>query len=103
VAAELSYPVAYGVTRETAERIGAWWEEHRGIVQPAELLVGANGKVMASTYRNAPSGTSLSRRFRTAASTVTYRPAGGGNHKSGGPTSVERGGKITDTVSPCWS
>jgi len=56
VAAEVSYPVAYGVTRETGERIGAWWEERRGIVQPAEFLLGANGKVMASSYSSGPIG-----------------------------------------------
>lgn len=56
VAAEVSYPVAYGVTRETAERIGAWWEERRGIVQPAEFVVGANGKIVASSYSSGPIG-----------------------------------------------
>jgi alkyl hydroperoxide reductase subunit AhpC len=56
VAAEVPYPVAYGVTRDVAERIGAWWEERRGIVQPAEFLVGANGKIMASSYSSGPIG-----------------------------------------------
>ena len=56
VAAEVSYPVAYGATREMADRIGAWWEERRGIVQPAEFVVGANGKVMASSYSSGPIG-----------------------------------------------
>jgi peroxiredoxin len=56
VAAGLSFPIAYGVTREIADRIGAWWEERRGIVQPAEFLLGANGKVMASSYSSGPLG-----------------------------------------------
>jgi len=56
VAAELSFPVAYGVTRETADRIGAWWEDRRGIVQPSEFVVGASGKVMASSYSSGPIG-----------------------------------------------
>jgi peroxiredoxin len=56
VAAELSYPVAYGVTRETAERIGAWWEERRGIIQPSEFVLGADGRVRASTYSSGPIG-----------------------------------------------
>jgi peroxiredoxin len=55
-AAELSYPLAYGVQREDADRIGAWWEERRGIVQPAGFLVGANGKVMTSAYSSGPIG-----------------------------------------------
>lgn len=56
VAAEVSYPVAYGVTRETADRIGAWWEERRGIVQPAEFIVGRDGKIVASSYSSGPLG-----------------------------------------------
>ena len=56
VAAQLTYPVAYGVTREIAERIGAWWEERRGIIQPSEFVLGADGKVIASTYSSGPIG-----------------------------------------------
>ena len=56
VAAALTYPVAYGVTREIAERIGAWWEERRGIIQPSEFVLGADGKVIASTYSSGPIG-----------------------------------------------
>jgi peroxiredoxin len=55
-AAEVSWPVAYGVTRETADKLGAWWEERRGIVQPAELIVGRDGKVIASSYSSGPLG-----------------------------------------------
>jgi peroxiredoxin len=56
VAAELSYPVGYGVMRTMAEQIGAWWEERRSILQPSEFLVGADGKVRASTYSSGPIG-----------------------------------------------
>jgi peroxiredoxin len=56
VAAELSYPLAYGVTRADADRIGAWWEERRGIIQPSQFVVGADGKVIASTYSSGPIG-----------------------------------------------
>ena len=56
VAAELSYPLAYGVTRADADRIGAWWEERRGIVQPSQVVVGADGKGIASTYSSGPIG-----------------------------------------------
>jgi peroxiredoxin len=56
VAAELSYPLAYGVTRADAERIGAWWEDRRGIIQPSQFVVGADGKVIASTYSSGPIG-----------------------------------------------
>ena len=56
VAAELSYPLAYGVTRADADRIGAWWEDRRGIIQPSQFVVGADGKVIASTYSSGPIG-----------------------------------------------
>ena len=56
VAAEVSWPVAYGVTRETADKLGAWWEERRGIVQPAQFIVGRDGKVIASSYSSGPLG-----------------------------------------------
>ena len=56
VAAELSFPVAYGVTRAMADRIGAWWEERRAIIQPSEFVVAADGKVRASTYSSGPIG-----------------------------------------------
>ena len=56
VAAELSFPVAYGVTREMADRIGAWWEDRRGIVQPSEFVVDASGKVRSATYSSGPIG-----------------------------------------------
>ena len=56
VAAELSFAVAYGVTRALADRIGGWWEERRAIIQPSEFLVAADGKVRASTYSSGPIG-----------------------------------------------
>ena len=56
VAAEVGFPIAYGVTREQADAIGAWWEERRGIVQPAEFLLDRDGKVLSSTYSSGPIG-----------------------------------------------
>lgn len=56
VAAELPFPVAYGVTRAQADQIGAWWEDRRGIVQPSEFLVGPNGAVIDSSYSSGPIG-----------------------------------------------
>ena len=34
-----SFPFAYGMTRADADRIGAWWEDRRGIVQPSEFIL----------------------------------------------------------------
>jgi len=56
VAAELSFPVGYGVTRAMADQLGAWWEERRSIIQPSEFLVAADGKVRASSYSSGPIG-----------------------------------------------
>ena len=56
VAAELAFPVAYGVTRGQADQIGAWWEDRRSIVQPSEFLVGPNGAVIDSSYSSGPIG-----------------------------------------------
>ncbi len=56
VAAELSFPVAFGVAREQAETIGAWWDDERGIIQPAEFILRRDGTVMASTYSSGPVG-----------------------------------------------
>ena len=56
VSAEVSFPVAYGVTREIADELGAWWEDRRSIIQPAEFVLGADGKVIASSYSDGPIG-----------------------------------------------
>ena len=56
VAADVSFPVAYGVTREMADMLGAWWEDRRSIIQPSEFIVGADGNVVVSSYSDGPLG-----------------------------------------------
>ncbi|MGE0715723.1 MAG: redoxin domain-containing protein [Alphaproteobacteria bacterium] len=56
VAATVSFPVAYGVTREIAHAVGAWWDSGRGIVQPAEFVVGPDRTVLSATYSTGPIG-----------------------------------------------
>jgi peroxiredoxin len=56
VAADLSFPVGYGVTRAMAERLGSWWEDRRSIIQPSEFIVDVAGKVRTSTYSSGPIG-----------------------------------------------
>ena len=56
VAKDLNFPVAYGMTREMGDKVGAWWEERRDHIQPSEFLLGENGRVMGSTYSNLPVG-----------------------------------------------
>jgi peroxiredoxin len=52
----LSYPLGYGMTRADADRLGAWWEERRGIIQPSGFIVGEDGKVKTSAYSSGPIG-----------------------------------------------
>lgn len=56
VASELSFPVAYGMTREQGDAVGAWWEERRDHIQPSEFLLTGSGRVMFSTYSSSPVG-----------------------------------------------
>ena len=53
----LSFPIAYGVTKEESETFGAWWSEERGgYIQPAEFLLGRGGVVLGSMYASGPVG-----------------------------------------------
>jgi peroxiredoxin len=56
VAAALSFPVGYGLTRAQADQLGSWWEERRQIVQPSEFIVGPGGKILSATYSSGPLG-----------------------------------------------
>ncbi len=56
VAAELSFPIGYGVTRDIANTLGSWWEERRSIIQPSEFVVDQAGKIIASSYSDGPIG-----------------------------------------------
>ena len=56
VAAEVGFPVAHGATREMADKIGAFWEDRRSIIQPSEFILGADNKVIGSSYSDGPLG-----------------------------------------------
>ena len=56
VAAEVSFPVGYGVTRAQAEQMDSWWEERRSIIQPSEFIMTGEGKIIASSYSDGPVG-----------------------------------------------
>ena len=56
VAAELSFPVAYGVTRDQARALDSWWEDRRSIIQPSEFIIDEGGNVLAATYSTGPVG-----------------------------------------------
>lgn len=56
VAADLSFPVAFGVTRAEADELGAWWEERRQIIQPSNFVLSNTGQVLSATYSTGPIG-----------------------------------------------
>jgi hypothetical protein len=56
VAQDLEIPIAYGVTRDQGNAMGAWWEPRRDHIQPSEFVLSQSGKVMFSTYSNSPVG-----------------------------------------------
>lgn len=51
-----SFPFAWGMTRADADRIGAWWEDRRQIVQPSEFILNDAGAVEVSSYSDGPLG-----------------------------------------------
>ena len=56
VADEVSFPVAFGATRADGDAVGAWWGEPQNIIQPAEFVIGDDGKVVISSYSSGPIG-----------------------------------------------
>jgi hypothetical protein len=52
----LTFPVAYGVTREESQVFGARWDSDRGFIQPAKFLLGRGGIALASMYASGPVG-----------------------------------------------
>ena len=53
----VSFPMAYGVTRADADRLGSWWSEDRGgYIQPTEFLLGRGGTVLGAMYASGPVG-----------------------------------------------
>ena len=54
---QLTYSVAYGVTKGDAGLLAAWWSEDRGgYIQPSEFLLGRGGAVLGSIYASGPVG-----------------------------------------------
>jgi len=56
MADEVSFPVAFGATRADGDAVGAWWGEPQNIIQPAEFVIGDDGKVVISSYSSGPIG-----------------------------------------------
>ncbi|MBU2532774.1 MAG: redoxin domain-containing protein [Alphaproteobacteria bacterium] len=56
VADEVSFPIGYGVTKDLADSLDAWWEERRQIIQPTAFILNSDNKVMGSCYADGPLG-----------------------------------------------
>lgn len=53
----LTFPIAYGLkVPDDADRIGAWWEERRRVIQPSEFILDAGHRVASATYSTGPVG-----------------------------------------------
>ena len=53
----VTFPMAYGVSRADADRLGSWWSEDRGgYIQPTEFLLGRGGTVLGAMYASGPVG-----------------------------------------------
>ena len=42
--------------KEIADRLGSYWEDRRGIIQPSEFVVDADGVIKACSYSDGPIG-----------------------------------------------
>jgi len=54
--AGISFPIGHGVTREDADRFGAWWDDRRNFIQPSEFLIERGGTVVHSAHSASPIG-----------------------------------------------
>ncbi len=54
---QLTFPVAYGLEApRDAEKIGAFWDQQRKIIQPADFVLDSDKKVVDASYSIGPVG-----------------------------------------------
>jgi len=53
---DVGFPVGHSVSRESANSLGAWWNEDRNFMQPSQFLMKGNGEIIQSTYSDGPLG-----------------------------------------------
>ena len=57
VADVVNFPIGYGLTKDTADLLGSWWEDRRQIIQPSEFIIDAeSNKIIAASYSDGPLG-----------------------------------------------
>ena len=53
----MEFPVAYGIqVPQDAEKIGAFWEDRRKIIQPSNFILNSERKVVDASYAIGPIG-----------------------------------------------
>lgn len=52
----LNQPLAFGVTHDQVDTLGAWWEDRRQIIQPSDFVLNDQGVVLSATYSSGPIG-----------------------------------------------
>ncbi len=54
---KIEFPLAWGLKLpDDADRIGAWRDDKRPMIQPSEFLIGRDGKILSATYSTGPIG-----------------------------------------------
>jgi hypothetical protein len=54
---KIEFPLVWGLKLpEDADRIGAWRDDKRPMIQPSEFLIGRDGKILSATYSTGPIG-----------------------------------------------
>ncbi len=54
---KLEFPLVWGLkVPDDADRIGAWRDDKRPMIQPSEFLIGRDGKILSATYSTGPIG-----------------------------------------------
>lgn len=52
-----TFPIAYGLkVPEDADKVGAYWEERRGIFHATNFTIDSNGKVLQACFATGPIG-----------------------------------------------
>ena len=52
----ITFSIAYRLTKEDAENVGAWWQDSLGFIEPAEFIIGRGGIVLGSMYASGAVG-----------------------------------------------
>ena len=54
---KIEFPLAWGLKLpDAADRVGAWRDDKRPMIQPSEFVLGRDGKILSATYSTGPIG-----------------------------------------------